>query len=242
MMKRKKPILEIIYVVFLVTAIILLFSWFKLQNSKVIKEQNRTYASDSAKMKAIQVDNELNNALSRINTYAYFVGEGLTEPVITAQMLENMERNSQFDAIMFTDFAGTDYASDGRTSDVTKRHFYNDGIKGNSNIEVIFDPHFFKETMMCVYSPVYYDEQVIGVLRGAFLADKYLKNMLGTTYFGEEAQVFLCAPDGRVIAHSDNSTYEGHLIDAMLDTDMIDEATAGQARQVFERRRGCLYM
>lgn len=234
MMKRKKPILEIIYVVFLVTAIILLFSWFKLQNSKVIKEQNRTYASDSAKMKAIQVDNELNNALSRINTYAYFVGEGLTEPVITAQMLENMERNSQFDAIMFTDFAGTDYASDGRTSDVTKRHFYNDGIKGNSNIEVIFDPHFFKETMMCVYSPVYYDEQVIGVLRGAFLADKYLKNMLGTTYFGEEAQVFLCAPDGRVIAHSDNSTYEGHLIDAMLDTDMIDEATAGQARQVFE--------
>ena len=185
-------------------------------------------------MKAIQVDNELNNALSRINTYAYFVGEGLTEPVITAQMLENMERNSQFDAIMFTDFAGTDYASDGRTSDVTKRHFYNDGIKGNSNIEVIFDPHFFKETMMCVYSPVYYDEQVIGVLRGAFLADKYLKNMLGTTYFGEEAQVFLCAPDGRVIAHSDNSTYEGHLIDAMLDTDMIDEATAGQARQVFE--------
>lgn len=234
MMKRKKPILEIIYVVFLVTAIILLFSWFKLQNSKVIKEQNRTYASDSAQMKAIQVDNELNNALSRINTYAYFVGEGLTEPVITAQMLENMERNSQFDAIMFTDFAGTDYASDGRTSDVTKRHFYNDGIKGNSNIEVIFDPHFFKETMMCVYSPVYYEEQVIGVLRGAFLAEKYLKNMLGTTYFGEEAQVFLCAPDGRVIAHSDNSTYEGHLIDAMLDTDMIDEATAGQARQVFE--------
>lgn len=234
MMKRKKPILEIIYVVFLVTAIILLFSWFKLQNSKVIKEQNRTYASDSAQMKAIQVDNELNNALSRINTYAYFVGEGLTEPVITAQMLENMERNSQFDAIMFTDFAGTDYASDGRTADVTKRHFYNDGIKGNSNIEVIFDPHFFKETMMCVYSPVYYEEQVIGVLRGAFLTEKYLKNMLGTTYFEEEAQVFLCAPDGRVIAHSDNSTYEGHLIDAMLDTDMIDEATAGQARQVFE--------
>lgn len=234
MMKRKKPILEIIYVVFLVTAIILLFSWFKLQNSKVIKEQNRTYASDSAQMKAIQVDNELNNALSRINTYAYFVGESLTEPVITAQMLENMERNSQFDAIMFTDFAGTDYASDGRTADVTKRHFYNDGIKGNSNIEVIFDPHFFKETMMCVYSPVYYEEQVIGVLRGAFLTEKYLKNMLGTTYFEEEAQVFLCAPDGRVIAHSDNSTYEGHLIDAMLDTDMIDEATAGQARQVFE--------
>ena len=28
--------------------------------------------------------------------YAYFVGESLTEPMVTAQMLEQMEKNSQF--------------------------------------------------------------------------------------------------------------------------------------------------
>lgn len=72
-------------------------------------------------MKSQQIDDELNNALSRINTYAYFVGEGLTDSVITAQMLEKMEENTQFDAIMYTDFAGTDYASDGRGADVKNR-------------------------------------------------------------------------------------------------------------------------
>ena len=84
-------------------------------------EQNKDYAADSARVKAEQIDDELNNALGRIKTYAYFVGASLTEPVITAQMLERMEGNSLFDAVLFTDINGMDHASDGRTADVTER-------------------------------------------------------------------------------------------------------------------------
>ena len=233
-MKKKKPLQEIIYAVFLLAAIILLFFRFTAQNSSRTEEQNRDYAADSARMKSGQIDDELNNALGRIKTYAYFVGEGLDEPVITAQMLGTMEENSQFDAIIFTDLDGVDYASDGRTAKVTERNFYTDGIKGNSGTEVIFDPHFYNETMACFYAPVRFDGEIIGVLRGAFLAEKYLKSMLSTTYFGEEAQVFLCVPDGRVIASSDGETYDGHLLDALTDTDVIDQTTAGQVRQIFD--------
>ncbi len=233
-MKRKKPLQEIIGIVFLLAAIILLFFWFTDRNSKRTEKQNRDYAADSARMKSVQIDDELNNALSRINTYAYFVGEGLTEPVVTVQMLEKMEENTQFDAIMFTDANGIDYTSDGRTADVTKRHFYLDGISGNSGIEIIFDPHFFNETMACFYAPVQFKGQTIGVLRGAFLAEEYLKNMLGTTYFGEEAQVFLCAPDGRVISGSDGRAYKGPLLDTLEETGVIDQTAANQVRQVFE--------
>ncbi len=233
-MKKKKPLQEIIYAVFLLAAIILLFFWFTTQNSRRTEEQNREYAADSARLKSEQIDDELNNALLRINTYAYFVGESLTEPTITAQMLEKMEENSQFDAIMFTDINGIDYASDGRTADVTQRRFYIDGISGNSNIEIIFDPHFFDETMACFYAPVYFGDQIVGVLRGAFLAEEYLRSMLTTTYFGEEAQVFLCAPDGRVIASSNGTVYENHLLDTLTDTGVIDQTAASQVRQVFE--------
>ncbi len=233
-MKKKKSLQEFIYAVFLLGAIIILFFWFTAQNSKRTEKQNRDYAADSARMKAEQIDDELNNAMSRIDTYAYFVGESLTEPKITAQMLEKMEENSQFDAIMFTDLDGVDYASDGRTADVMNRFFYTDGISGNSNIEVIFDPHFFNETMVCFYAPVYYKGQVIGVLRGAFLAEEYLKSMLNTTYFGEKAQVFLCSSDGRVIASSNDRDYEGHLLDALKEMNVIDQVVADKARQIFD--------
>ncbi|MCM1397927.1 MAG: response regulator [Clostridium sp.] len=234
-MRKKKSLQEIIYAVFLLVAIIVLFFWFTSQNSKRTEGQNRDYAADSAQMRAEQIDNELNNALSRINTYAYYVGEGLDEPVITVQMLKRMEENSQFDAIMFTDLDGVDYASDGRTHDVTKRNFYIDGIKGNSNMDIIFDPHFFENTVAwCFYAPIYYDGEIIGVLRGALLADEYLKNILATKYFGEEAQVFLCTNEGRVITSTNDTEHEGHILDILLAEGMIDKDIAKQAREIFD--------
>ncbi|MCM1283537.1 MAG: response regulator [Muribaculaceae bacterium] len=233
-MKKKLSVWVMIFIAFLFVAIIFMFFWFTSQNSRRTEEQNRIYAADSARLKAEHIDNELSNALSQVNIYAYFVGESLTEPTITADMLGTMEEHSQFDAIMFTDIDGTDATSDGRTAEMAWRHFYIDGIAGNSDIEIVFDPHFFDETMACFYAPVRYEGNVIGVLRGAFLAEEYLKNMLSTTYFGEDAQVFLCAPDGRVIASSNGGTYDQNLLDALTQTGVIDEATARQAQTVFD--------
>ncbi len=233
-MKKQKSLQEIIYAFFLLTAMILLFFWFTEQNSRRTEEQNRDYAADSAQLKSEQIDEELNNALSQIKAYAYFLGEGLTEPVITTQMLEQMEENSTFDAILFTDLNGEDFASDGRTTDAAERESYNNGIRGNSGIEIIFDSYFFDETMVCFYAPVRFEGQIIGVLRGAFLAEEYLRSMLGTTYFGEEAQVFLCTPDGSIIASSDNTVYEGHLLDILMEMGMIDQNVANQVNQIFE--------
>ncbi|MDE6742531.1 MAG: response regulator [Lachnospiraceae bacterium] len=233
-MKKQKSLQEIIYAFFLLTAMILLFFWFTEQNSSRTEEQNRDYAADSAQLKSEQIDEELNNALRGLNAYAYFLGEGLTESVITVQMLEKMEESSQFDAILFTDLNGVDYASDGRTTDAAERDSFNNGIRGNSGIEIIFDSYFFDETMVCFYAPVRFEGQIIGVLRGVFLAEEYLRSMLNTTYFGEEAQVFLCTPDGRVIASSDSTVYEGHLLDILTESGMIDQDAASQVYQVFE--------
>ncbi|MCM1089450.1 MAG: response regulator [Muribaculum sp.] len=233
-MKKRKPIQEIIFVLILLFAMVLLFFRFTTNNSSRTEAQNRDYAADSAQMKSEQVDDELNNALNQIRTYAYFVGEGLTQPVVTAQMLNRMEENSRFDAIMYTDARGMDYTSDGRTAEVPARRFYQDGIIGNSGIEVIFDPHFFDETLVSFYAPVYHKGEIIGVLRGVFLAEEYLKDMLTTTYFGEKAQVFLCVPDGRVIASSGSEIYDEHIADTLVEMGALDQAAADRVIGVFE--------
>lgn len=234
-MKKKRFLWQIVYVLFLVAAIVVLFYWYMDQNSRRMEERNKNYAADSAKMKAAQVNDELNNALSRINAYSYFTGVSLSEPMIDPQMLKEMEESTQFDAVIFTDLDGIDHASDGRTVDVVDREFYTDGIEGNDGISIIYDPRFFDEIMVCFYTPVYYEEEIIGVLRGAYLAEEYLQDMLDTTYFGESASVFLCASDGKVIASSGNSTiYEGNLLEILQENGVIDEKAAADVRTVFE--------
>ena len=57
-------------------------------------------------------------------------------------MLKEMEENSRFDTLMFTDLNGVDHASDGRTADVTDRDFYYNGIKGKSAYPLFLTPIF----------------------------------------------------------------------------------------------------
>ena len=146
-MKRRKTIQGAVLVLPFLAAVAVLFYWYTVQNSKRMEERNKNYAADSARLKAVQIDNELKNALDLVNTYAYFVGESLTDPVVTDEMLTEMEANSQFDALLFTTADGVDHISDGRTSDVSDRDFYRNGIDGHSDISIIFDPRFFDETM-----------------------------------------------------------------------------------------------
>ncbi len=234
-MRGRKSLQDVAYALFLLTAIILLFFWYTSENSRRMEERNKSYAADSARSTAVKIDEELNNALDLITTYVYFIEDGLTEPTITLSMLDKLVEHSLFDVLLFTDSNGIDHISDGRTSDVSDRTFYLDGMNGGKGTDIIFDPHFFNEIMACFYAPIHYDGEIIGVLRGAYLAEEYLHDMLNITYFGEQAGLFLCTPDGRVIAGSDDNerTYEGNLIDILLQNNVIDEHTATGAKDIF---------
>lgn len=231
---KKKPVQDIIYVVFLMGAMLILFYWYTVQNSERIKEQNKNYAADSAHLKAVQINDEFKNALDLIKTYSYFISKSLKEPVVTSKMLKDIESNSMFDVIRFTDLEGTTYASDGRTASQTQYDYYQNGIKGGSGISVVFNSDFSNETMVGFYAPLMFEDEIIGVLRGAYLAEVYLQDMLDTSYFGEEAGVFLCMQDGMVIASSSHKQYKEDLAVILEDSGTVDKDTADNIREIFK--------
>ncbi len=234
MKKRKRSIQEVIGVALLLAAMIGLFQWYTTKNSIQIEERNKNYASDSARQTMTRINEKMNNALELINTYAHFASEGLKEPAISEQTLREIEHNALFDAVLFTDDAGTNHTSDGRTSDASDRDFYKNGMRGESGIAVILDSYFFNETMVSFYAPLRYKGEVIGVLRGSYLAEEYLKDMLATTYFGEAADVYLCMPNGKAIASSNGNIYEENLISTLVKDGVIDSGTADEVNGIFE--------
>jgi len=234
MKEKKKSLQEVGYVLILLAAIIVLFQWYTTQNKNRMESRNKNYALDSARQIATRIDEELNNALEMISTYTYFVGKSLTEPKISPEALKQMGENTLFDALVYTDLDGVNHVSDGRTSNASGRDYYLNGLKGERGISVIFDSDFYDETMLCFYAPVRYDGKVIGVLRGAYLAEEYLKDMLKTTYFGEPANVYLSMPDGTVIASSSGKEYGRKLIEELTKTGVIDGKAADGVRKIFK--------
>lgn len=233
-MKKRKYLQKAMYVAVLLTAVLILFHWYTSENRWRMVERNKNYASDSARQAAGRVDEELNNARNLIRAYAYFLGQDLEQPKITLKMLEEIEKNSIFDALVFTDKNGVNHNSDGRTSDASGKDYYIKGMRGDSGISAVFDSAFYDETMLCFYTPVRFHRKTIGVLRGAYLAEEYLKDMLAATYFGESASVHLCMPDGKILACSEARGKEGDLVEELCEGGIIDEKTGEKVREVFQ--------
>ena len=185
-------------------------------------------------MKVSQINNEFKNALNLIKANTFFLEKSLSSPVITSSMLKEMEEKSIFDALLFTDLEGNNYTSDGRITDARERDYYLNGIKGQSGTAIVFNSSLYGKTMVSFYTPIHYNGELIGVFRGAYMAEKYLQKMLSTTYFGEKADVFICMPDGRVIANSNNQVYDKDLVATLEETGVIDHDTAVKTRDIFD--------
>ena len=238
MRTTKKTWQNVLYISILMAAVCLLFIWYSAMNSRRIEECNLNYAMDSARQTVLRIESELLNASRRIRNYTYLLSETLNEPEVGTDMLLALEDNSDFDALQFADQDGVNLASDGRTFNGRDREYFASGMAGESGADVVFDSRITSKTMMAFYAPLRHDGEIFGLLLGLYFAEDYLREMLSTSYFGEQADVFLCTQEGRVVASSDAAVYEKPLLDALQEAGVIDAGTAADAWEIFRRGSG----
>ncbi len=233
MEQQKKTGQLIIYAILFPTVVLVLFFIYTTQNRIRIQEQNRIYAEDCAYQTVRRLESEFDNALQRIQNAAYLVSDSGKSVEISTRMLKELEQNSTFSAICFTDTQGLNLASDGATNDSSDRNYFAGGMRGESGLETVVNSRITGKPMMVFYAPVYQEQEIAGMFLGLYFAEEYLQDMLSANYFGETADVFLCTKEGRVVASSEGKMYEGHLLDSLVKTGVIDAGTAEAARSVF---------
>lgn len=235
--KTKKVYWKLAGVLLLLLAMIIIFLWYTAQNKNRILERNKTYAADSARQISKQIESEFTNAIRRVGNYVYFLNISSEKPNITVEMLQGLEKDSIFDAFCYVDKNGVNLSSDGRTIDSSNQYFFSEAMNGNSGVEVVFNSKVTETTTMVFYAPIEHSGERIGVLLGLYYADDYLQDMLETAYFGENADVFLCMPDGEIISSSDpQNRYGGDVIDCLTGNGIIDENTASELHRAFENK------
>ncbi|MCM1123595.1 MAG: response regulator [Eubacterium sp.] len=233
MNENKKLWQNVLYILILLVAIVLLFRWYSVSNKQQIENRNLNYAMDSARQTTQRISSEFTNAGRRVRNYAYFLSVGQNEVEINADMLAELENNVDFDSMRFVNEEGINLTSDGTLSDSVDRDYFEAGMRGESGCSMVLNSRVTGRTTMVFYAPVKEGDQVIGVLLGLYLAEDYLQEILETSYFGEEADVYLCTRNGDVIASSNGEKYDELLPDVLRDAGVIDAATAEQVWTVF---------
>ena len=130
MKQHKKTWQPIIYALFFLIIVLVLFYIYTTQNMERIQEQNRVYAEDSARQTAKRIESEFDNALQRLQNSAYLVSTKGNDSEIDAQVLRELEKNTTFDAIRFTNADGVNLASDGKTNNSSDRNYFIRGMQG----------------------------------------------------------------------------------------------------------------
>lgn len=233
MKQQKKTWQPVIYAFLFLIVVLILFYIYTTQNRARIQEQNRVYAEDSARQTVDRMEGEFYNALRRVHNSAYMAHMGGDASEIDTRMLKWLEDNTTFGAIRFTGADGVNLASSGDTCDSSDRDYFIRGMRGESGLDTVQESRINGESMMVFFTPVYEGEEIAGVLLGLYPAEDYLRNMLSASYFGEEADVFLCTREGRVISGSGETVYEGDLLDSLAAEGVIDAGTASEARAAF---------
>ena len=234
MFQTKKSFRNIILGVLILSIVFLIFYMYSRENSKRIEDQNVIYAADSALQKANRISDEFKNAATLLQTYADFLSDTLSEPKVSNEWIHQTQEKGVFDVFRFVDANGTYIETDGKINDVSDRIYYTNGIQGKSGLFATTNSRITGKSVVIFYTPVHYQGEIIGVLLGVYSSNEYLQHILTTTYFQENANVYLCNSDGTVIASSSGEDIEHEeLMESFFSDSVVDEDIHSAIHDIF---------
>ncbi|MCI8479033.1 MAG: response regulator [Oscillospiraceae bacterium] len=203
MKKENKYILPILTIIVAGLAILSIVV-FTLKNRENITKNNREYLLDNTNQAALLVDNSLVQGLTNIQVLSHLISGILKSPELDIASIQYILDDSIFDFIEFSDRKGMNYNTTGGVSYAGDRQYYLDAMQGNSGVELIFNSRATNQTLLVFYSPVYYQDELIGSLMGIYDEAIHLDRLLSMDMFGCHAEVYLCNEDGLIISSNQN--------------------------------------
>lgn len=190
---------KIILGVLVTVSVLAAFGMFIRDNNQRAASISIKSLKDATIQSGLRIDGVLERAENEIDLTSALYEEMLEKPEVNAEDLKKLTDETSFDYIEFTDVNGWDMNSEGKTAEVSDRNYYQKGMAGQSGVDVLTDSKITNENLVVFYTPMYYDGDIIGVLTGSYREEK-MKEILYSTFFGEDARTFLCLRNGNIIA------------------------------------------
>ena len=200
-MRNKKRILRwIVPVIFFALILTGFFVYLRFTYNTTI-ERNANYIADAGSQTAKRIDDLMIGAGNSISAIARMYEQSPDPLIADVRVLEKMTESTVFDYIGYVDANGIYTDNRGLQADVSDRIYVQEGLKGNTGVDVIFNGRVSGEDLVIFYSPVFTDGDVVGILTGRY-RQQQMREIITATYFDEPANTYLCLSDGTVIASS----------------------------------------
>ena len=236
-MRRNRTVWKrIIPASILLICVIAGFAAYINANRRMTVDRNARYVEDAATQTANRIEDLLIGAENSISAIARLYGQTMEPGRIDTKTLQKLVDDTPFDYIGIVDADGIYTDNRGRQVSVSDRFYFQDGMAGNSGMDIIFNGRLAQENLMIFYAPLWSDGQVTGVLTGRY-GESQMRRIIAATYFEEPAMTYLCLPDGTVFSSSDESIEQENILTALQTADGADQKTLTALKDALENGR-----
>ncbi|MDO4514662.1 MAG: response regulator [Lachnospiraceae bacterium] len=184
-------------------------------------ERNANYVADAATQTAKRIDDLLVGAQNSISAMAHVYEHNFDPSYADVKTLEDLTDSTLFDYIGYVNADGIYTDNRGLQADVSDRYYAQDGLRGNSGMDMVFNGRVSGEDLVIFYAPLRQDGEVVGILTGRY-RQQQMRKLITSSYFGEPANTYLCLSDGTVIACSKEEMPQ-NILDSLNQKDGADQ-------------------
>jgi signal transduction histidine kinase/DNA-binding response OmpR family regulator len=223
-MEKNKNIRNILFISVVILCVLVAFGLFIKDNAVRAKDLSVGSLKDSTYQTAKSIDDIFDQAQSSLIIMSTLYENMLEDPSISIDDLSDLTQKTPFDLIEFVDTNGINTAPDGTTTDVSAEDYFKYGMQGKSGVDVVFNPESSGENLVVFYSPVYYNNEIFGVIAGIYY-EETMNSFLYNSFLGEDSRVFLCTDDGYVVSCSENVITDSIFNDESFNSPLDDNTT-----------------
>ena len=211
--------IQILATIFLNVFIIAYVAQFYAENEKRIVSTTVSYSEDAAELTVEKLNQRFDGLKNELRTIVNLFSSQIDEVDATpVEYLDSLTESSVFDRIEFTTVEGLDYYNSICTPiDVSDRDYYINGMMGRSGIDVIMDSRVSGNRMLAFYRPIVYGGKILGIMLG-FVDEDTVSSMIGTDCFGEAAECYIFAENGKIFARNITGKGTAQRVNPDLDT------------------------
>jgi len=209
----KKRISVKIPILILTFCLIILSISFYIHSSYKIYFQQANYEVQQSSIRASkELDAIISQAKNNIKLTSELVSQKLKSPVLENEVFEEYVKDTPFKAIEFIDRNGVNsfnLINKNVKYHVSDKEVFVKGMQGQSGIWTNCFPIVSREVLLQFYSPLYFKNEVVGILTGVIGGESNLKHILYSNFFGEDLIGILIDKDLNIITSTDETLFRG---------------------------------
>lgn len=189
---------------FLLAIIVGLMIFYIQSSLNQIREYGEYIVKEQSQAIVGQISSIMHEATGSIELVANKISVEMTGPELEnpREKLDEIIDETPFMFIEYINAKGINYLENGEKFNASDRVYYKEGIQGKRGVWINYTPKLSKEPLLNFYTPLYYENKIVGVLTGTLGAKTNIGPLLQLDYRDEEIIGILCDENNKVIAAS----------------------------------------